>query len=144
MVRAENFQTQFDKILEAKIFLVARAAKLAYQKIGGGFEEYVYRDALQKEFESKRIRYKKECPVEDSQTAMPEKQEYRSDFLCFNNLVLHTMTGEAIPEHTRRQVQNCLEKMKLPAGLIVNFGKKNLLIERVFISGRRENDRPAT
>jgi hypothetical protein len=38
MIQTVNYQKHFNRILEAEVLLVARAAKIVYQKIGGGFD----------------------------------------------------------------------------------------------------------
>ncbi len=133
MVRVDTVQDHRKRILEAQTFLIARAAKLVYEKIGPGFAENVYREALQKEFDQKRILYKQTCPAE----AVPESSQgrpgIRPDFLCFGKLVLYTMAAEAITELHCRQLRECLRKLNAPVGLIINFGGGTLSMERVLI-----------
>ena len=127
MIQTGNYQEHFYRILEAETMLVARAAKMVYQKIGGGFEEDIYREALQKEFEKKNIKYKKACP----ETSFDSEQTFHPDFLCFGNLILYSKVATDITKEDRRQIKLCLQKMNMPVGLIVNFGGGRLDLERV-------------
>lgn len=127
MVQAANYQEHFNKILEAEILLVARAAKIVYQKIGGGFAENIYREALQKEFEKKHIKYKKACPEPPADS----EQTFLPDFLCFGNLILYSKVAAEIIEQDRRDLKYCLQKLNMPVGLIVNFGREGIDLERV-------------
>lgn len=127
MVQAGSYQEHYNRILEAEILLVARAAKIVYQKIGGGFGENIYREAMQKEFEKKHIKYKKACP----ETLPDSEQTFYPDFLCFGNLVFYCKVAATIEEEDRRQLKLCLQKLTMPVGLIVNFGKEGINLERV-------------
>jgi GxxExxY protein len=129
MVQAGNYQEHYNRILEAEILLIARAAKIVYQKIGGGFEEEIYRQALQKEFEKKHIKFKKACP----ETPPDSEQVFYPDFLCFGNLVLYSKVAADIEEDDRRQLKLCLQKLRMPVGLIVNFGREGLNLERILL-----------
>ncbi len=131
MVRVDTMQDHRKRILEAQTFLIARAAKLVYEKIGPGFAETVYREALQKEFDQKRILYKQTCPAEAVPGSSQAGLAIRPDFLCFGKLILYTMVAEAITELHCRQLRECLRKLNAPVGLIVNFGKAGLAMERV-------------
>ncbi|MCK6621570.1 MAG: GxxExxY protein [Calditrichia bacterium] len=133
MVRVDTVQDHRKRILEVQTFLIARAAKLVYEKIGPGFAENVYREALQKEFDQKRILYKQTCPAEGISGGAPAELGFRPDFLCFGKLVLFTMAAEAITEMHCRQLRECLLKLKAPVGLVVNFGREMLSMERVLI-----------
>lgn len=131
MVRVDPVQNHRTRILEAETFLVARAAKLVYEKIGPGFPENVYREALQKEFDQKRILYQKTCPAEAVPGSAQDGPAIRPDFLCFGKLILYTMVAEAITDLHCRQLRECLQNLNAPVGLIVNFGKTGLAMERV-------------
>lgn len=127
MVQANHYEHHVNKILEAETFLVARAAKMAYQKIGAGEEESVYREALQKEFDQRRIKYKKACP--DIDTSSPHT--FRPDYLCFGNMILYTVAVETVSQGERQQLKECLQKLNLPLGMIVNFGGEVINLEMV-------------
>lgn len=127
MVQAGSYQEHHNKILEAEILLVARAAKIVYQQIGGGFKESIYREALQKEFDRKHIKYKKACP----ETPSDSEYIFYPDFLCFGNLVLYSKVAAGVEEEDRRQLKLCLQKLRMPVGLIINFGMEGLNLERI-------------
>lgn len=127
MVQANHYEHHGNKILEAETFLIARAAKMVYQKIGAGEGESVYREALQKEFERNRIKYKKPCP--DAEISTP--QTFRPDYLCFGNMILYTMAAETVSPRDRQQLKECLQKLNLPLGVIVNFGREGINLERI-------------
>ena len=127
MVQVNNYEHHVNKILEAETFLIARAAKMVYQKIGAGMGESFYREALQKEFDQRRIKYKKACP--DAEVSSP--QTFRPDYLCFGNMVLYTMAVETVSQRERQELRECLRKLNLPLGLIVNFGREGINLERI-------------
>jgi GxxExxY protein len=129
MIQVGNYKEHYNRILEAEILLIARAAKIVYQKIGGGFGENIYEEALQKEFEKKHIKYKKACP----ETPPDSEQIFRPDFLCFGNLILYSKIAAGIEEQDRCQLKLCLQKLNMPVGLIVNFGRDRLNLERVLL-----------
>jgi GxxExxY protein len=127
MVQVDSYEHHVNKILEAETFLIARAAKMVYQKIGAGLGESVYREALQKEFDQRRIKYKKNCP--DLETSSP--QTFRPDYLCFGNMILYTMAAETVSQRERQQLRECLQKLNLPLGVIVNFGREEINLEMI-------------
>ena len=94
-----------------------------YNKLGYGFLEKVYKDAMMIEFKKEgipsisqsgiRVFYKGEII-----------DEHYADILVDNKLILRIKAVKDIVEDNEVQMLNCLKATNIEAGLLINFGDK--------------------
>lgn len=93
-----------------------------YREIGCGFEEPVYQECLEREFLLRNIPFVSQTVHEVSYKGEPLKQTYKSDFVCYDRVIVELKAVREIsPEH-KAQVINCVKVAGLRLGLLVNFG----------------------
>ena len=101
-----------------------------HKKLGPGFQEKIYEQALLKEFEKSSIEFEKQkvVRVDDDGFGLGNQ---RIDLLVNGKIILGIKTcTKIIPIH-RDQVISYLKTADKKLGLILNFGRRKLEIKRV-------------
>jgi GxxExxY protein len=101
-----------------------------HKKLGPGFQEKIYEQALLKEFEKSGIEFEKQkvVRVDDDGFGLGNQ---RIDLLVNGKIILEIKTcTKIIPIH-RDQVISYLKTADKKLGLILNFGRRKLEIKRV-------------
>lgn len=109
-------------ILEDETYAIIGAAMEVYYKLGSGFLEPVYQEALTYEFGLRNILFEpqKKLPIlyKDHQL----KKGYYADFLCFEQIIVEIKAITAMTPVDWSQIMNYLKASKLRVGLLFNFG----------------------
>jgi len=93
-----------------------------YRELGCGFLESVYQECLEKEFRIRNIPFVSQAELKLTYKGEPLVQTYKSDFICFNQIIVELKAVKAIaPEH-HAQVINYLKATGMKLGILVNFG----------------------
>lgn len=105
-----------------------------YNQLGKGFNEIVYKDALEIEFPFREISYSREIhfPIEYKTHQLPHY--YFCDFLLFNKIILEVKAIESLTSSHVKQTMNYLAAAKLNLGSLVNFGEDSLKYKRVILT----------
>ncbi|HMU43702.1 MAG TPA: GxxExxY protein [Ignavibacteriaceae bacterium] len=104
-----------------------------HKNLGKGFNEIVYKDALEIEFKLNEFPYQreKEFNIEYKGFALPRK--YNADFVVFDKIILEAKAIEFLTSSHLKQTLNYLAASKLKLGLLVNFGEDSLKHKRVIL-----------
>ncbi len=94
--------------------------------LGCGFLEAVYQEALEIELEDNSIPFEPQKRIQISYKDRILKKEYEADFLCFDKIIVEIKAIKEITEIEEAQMLNYLKATKLPLGLLINFGGKQL------------------
>ena len=101
-----------------------------HKKLGPGFQEKIYEEALLKEFQKSGIGYEKQKVVRVDYNGVNLGNQ-RIDLLVDGEVILEIKAcTKIIPIH-RDQVISYLKTVNKKLGLILNFGKRRLEIKRV-------------
>ena len=101
-----------------------------HKKLGPGFQEKIYEQALLKEFEKSSIEFEKQKVVRVDYDGFGLGNQ-RIDLLVNGKIILEIKTcTKIIPIH-RDQVISYLKTADRKLGLILNFGRRKLEIKRV-------------
>jgi len=101
-----------------------------HRKLGYGFLEKVYENALMVLFQKEAVPAQQQEPV----TVYFEGSvvgDYYADILVDNKIILELKTVEKIMDAHRAQVLNYLRATGVKLAIILNFGKKTLEYERL-------------
>ncbi len=118
-----------DVIYKDLSYKIVGCAMEVHNKLGFGFMEKVYENALIIEFMNKKIDSKQQVPIKviyKGETI----GEYIADILIENKIIIELKTCESISNAHRSQIINYLKATGLKLGLLINFGTKNLEYER--------------
>ena len=131
MVQANNIQQKSKSILEAKTFLVIRAAQRVFQKLGNRSGEQEFRQALEREFEFSNIKYRHERLAKNLPEDFPDSYQTTAEFLCMNSLILQLKLDGKITDNDDLRLKRLLRKSNVLVGLIVCCRDQGLTIHRV-------------
>lgn len=108
-----------------------------YNKIGSGFKESVYHNALKIEFNDKNVEF-------EDQPQLPITYKgkkigtYVPDFVIEDKIILELKSVEFMPKIFESQLYNYLKGTTYNLGYIVNFGGNKIDIRRrIFEKARR-------
>lgn len=119
-----------DLLYKEECYQIIGACMAVHRELGCGFLETVYQEALSIEFDKQMIPYEKEKIWYITYNGVQLKQCYKTDFICYDKIVLELKATKALcPEH-QAQIINYLKVTGLRMGLLINFGATSLQYER--------------
>lgn len=93
-----------------------------YNKLGHGFLEAVYQEALEIEFQRRNIPYEREKELKIMYDGVELKQTYKADFVCYGKIIVELKAVSKLDDAHRSQVYNYLHATGYRLGLLLNFG----------------------
>ena len=111
-------------------YKIVGLAMQVYNKLGYGFLEKVYENALMVLFQREGIQAKQQAPI----AVYFEGEvvgDYYADILVEDKIILELKSVEEIINAHRSQALNYLKATRLPLAIILNFGKNGLEHERL-------------
>ena len=115
-------------------YAINGAAFHVYNKLGHGFLEAVYQEALEIEFQRRNIPYEREKELRIQYEDVVLKQTYRADFVCFDKIIVELKAVSALDDAHRSQVFNYLHATGYKLGLLYNFGSSDEVeMERIVV-----------
>ena len=102
-----------------------------HKKLGAGFLESVYSEALELEFIKAGILFQKEkkLPVYYEEKKM--NKYFRADFVCYNSIIIELKASRFLADADRLQTLNNVKATRFKLGLLINFGEKSLTYKRI-------------
>lgn len=110
-------------IYKEESYKIVGAAFEVYNKLGHGFLEAVYQEALEIEFQRQGIPYEREKELKISYDGIELNQTYKADFVCFEKIIVELKAVSALEDAHRSQVYNYLHATGFKLGILLNFGK---------------------
>ena len=102
-----------------------------HRKLGCGFLEAVYQEALEIEFEKQHIPFQREVPLAISYDGKILKKQYVADFTCCDKIIVEIKAVKEFDSIHEAQVFNYLKATGYKLGLLVNFGDTSLEYKRI-------------
>ncbi len=114
-------------------YAIIGAAMEVHRRLGCGFLEAVYQEALAVEFTANNIPFvsQQELPVFYRERQL--RVSYRADFICYDEVVVELKALTELAGVHRAQVINYLKATQHETGLL-NFGAGSLQYERLSFS----------
>ena len=103
-------------------YAINGAAFNVYNKLGHGFLETVYQEALEIEFQRRNIPYEREKELKIVYDGVELKQTYKADFVCYGKVIVELKAVSELNDAHRSQVYNYLHATGYKLGLLYNFG----------------------
>lgn len=119
-----------DYILKDETFKIIGACMEVHKRLGNGFLEGVYQEALEKEFELQNIPYEREKKISISYKNMVLDKHYFADFICYNQIIVELKALSSLTSDHEAQIINYLKATGYKIGLLVNFGERSLKYKR--------------
>ena len=110
-------------IYKEESYKIVGAAFEVYNKLGHGFLEAVYQEALEIELQRQGIPYEREKELKIQYDDVELKQTYKADFVCYDKIIVELKAVSALEDAHRSQVYNYLHATGFKLGILLNFGK---------------------
>jgi len=102
-----------------------------HKKLGSGFLESVYAEALELEFRKVNIPYEREKKLPVFYEDKPLNKYFRADFVCYNSIIIELKSSKFLVEADTRQTLNNIKATNFKLGLLINFGTPSLIYKRI-------------
>ena len=93
-----------------------------YNVLGPGFVESVYQEALEMEFQKRKIPYEREKDIDLFYEGALMKVKFRPDFICYGKIIVELKAVQQLDDMNRVQVYNYLKATQYKLGWLLNFG----------------------
>lgn len=123
--------------LKDHIYDVVGAMHEVHKELGPGLNEFCYQEGLQLQFDEQKIPFKRELTFHPRYHGKEMQALYRIDYLCKEDIIVECKSISEIDSNARAQLFNYMRLLKCPCGILVNFAKRNLDIERYFFDKER-------
>lgn len=112
-------------------YKIIGACMEVHKKLGSGFLESVYSEALELEFKKVAIPYEREkkLPVYYDDKVM--NKYFRADYVCYDSIILELKATKFLIDADRQQTLNNVKATKFKLGLLINFGTPSLTYKRI-------------
>ncbi|MEZ5993185.1 MAG: GxxExxY protein [Planctomycetota bacterium] len=119
-------------LYEEETYAIRGAAIEVHKRLGPGFLEAVYQEALQIELSFREIPFESQKALRISYRDQTLAKAYIADLVCYETIILELKCVSRITDRDRAQLINYLTATGLQVGLIINFGSRGRLeIERL-------------
>ena len=118
-------------LYETECFEIIGLCMKVHRKLGHGFLESVYKDALEIEFNLAGVPYIREHEFKIDYFGHFLKTKFYADFTVYESIILEAKAISGIPDELYARTINNLKVSNMNLGLIVNFGKPSLEYKRV-------------
>ncbi|MFZ5948358.1 MAG: GxxExxY protein [Stygiobacter sp.] len=120
-------------IYKEEAFKIIGCCLKVHKELGKGFNEVIYKDALEIEFQIKDIEYKREKEYDIAYKGHILPRKYYADFVLMDKIILEIKAIEMLTDSNIKQILNYLAASKLRLGLLVNFGEDSLKYKRIIL-----------
>jgi len=107
-----------------------------YNKLGYGFLEKVYENALYLELIHNGLNCRKQVPI----TVFYKENtvgDYYADLIVNDEIIIELKSAEGLREEHELQLINYLKATKIEIGLLLNFGKKPEIKRKIFTNDKK-------
>ncbi len=102
-----------------------------HNELDPGFLEAVYQEALELEFNERKILYVREKPLNIFYKGRQLNKEYSADFVCYDKIIVELKALSELTNVHDSQLINYLKATKLRVGVLINFGAPSLEFKRL-------------
>ena len=125
-----------DKGHDPQTYAIIGAAMEVHRRLGHGFLEAVYQEAMTIELGYRGIPFVREAELPIRYRGELLNTMYRVDFLCFDSVVVELKALAKLTSVESAQLLNYLNAAAMERGLLLNFGAKELQYKRHVLTGR--------
>lgn len=118
-------------IFKEESYKIIGACIEVHKKLGSGFLESVYAEALELEFKKAEIPYNREKKLPVYYEDNPLSKYFRADFVCFDSIIIELKATKLLIDKDRQQTLNNVKATKFKLGILINFGTSSLTYKRI-------------
>ncbi|MBC7848880.1 MAG: GxxExxY protein [Chitinophagaceae bacterium] len=121
-------------MLSDECYEVIGVCMKVHSRLGAGFHEAVYKDAMEIEFSQMEIPYARERNFQIVYEGEVLKHSFTVDFLVYDSLVVEIKAVSELIDIHKAQTLNYLKATNAAVGLVINFGELDLKFKRIICS----------
>ena len=110
------------------------AAMEVHRKLGCGFTEKVYQEALAHELALRKIPFAREVRMQVVYKEKSLDAEFIPDFVCYDSIIVELKAVEELTSMHKSQAINYANVANMKVALLINFGTESLEYERLYNS----------
>jgi len=118
-------------LFKEQSYKIIGACLAVHKKLGAGFLESVYSEALSFEFKKAVIPFEQEKKLQVYYEGLPLKKYFKADFVCYESIILELKATKFTTESDYQQTLNNLKATQFKLGLLINFGTLSLTYKRI-------------
>lgn len=123
-----------DLLFKEECYTIIGMCIRIHNKLGKGFKEIVYKDAMEVEFKKAGILYEREKKFKIGYEGINLPHTFDADFLVFNSIILEVKAAWKVYPDNFKQTLNYLKASQVKLGILINFGENKLNFKRIVCS----------
>ena len=113
-------------LFENETHKIIGACMQVHKKLGCGFLESIYQEALEIEFQKQQISSVRQQKLPVLFDGKPLNKYFMADFVCYNSIIIEIKAAVFLYPDNSKQVINYLKATNFQVGLLINFGHPSL------------------
>jgi GxxExxY protein len=122
---------------DPRTYAIIGAAMEVHRRIGPGFLEAVYHEALEIELTARKIPFASEVRIPIRYRDRTLTSFFQADFICFEQVIVEIKALKELTNIEEAQALNYLRVARLSVGLLINFGTPSLQRKRFAMTHSR-------
>ena len=120
-----------DLLYKEESYNIIGSCFTVHRKLGPGFLESVYQEALEKQFIEDNVPYKREKKLRIQFDTILLDKYFKSDFVCYDKIIVELKSTSMIFKKDEEQLLNYLKATDIKLGILVCFGSRSLTYKRI-------------
>ena len=120
-----------DLLFKEECYTIIGLCMKVHTKLGKGFKEIVYKDALEVELKNTSIACEREKSFNIFYEGVLLQHKFNADFYAFNAIILEIKAVSQIHTDAFKQTTNYLKASQIKLGILINFGADKLEFQRI-------------
>ncbi|MEK7718718.1 MAG: GxxExxY protein [Bacteroidota bacterium] len=118
-------------LFKTESYKIIGACYQVHKKLGSGFLESVYAEALSLEFRKADIPFEQEKKLQVFYEGLSMKKIFKADFVCYESIILELKATKFTIDADIKQTLNNIKATQFKLGLLINFGTPSLSYKRI-------------
>lgn len=123
---------------DPQTYAIIGAAMEVHRRMGPGFLEVVYQEALEREMAEQGVPFCREMEIPVYYKGRRLACLFRADFVCYDSVIVELKAIKALTNIEYAQLLNYLKATRAERGLLLNFGSSSLEFKRFIYSNERK------
>ena len=118
-------------LFKTESYKIIGACYQVHKKLGSGFLESVYAEALSLEFRKADIPFEQEKKLQVFYEGLPMRKFFKADFVCYKSIIIELKATKFTIDADIKQTLNNIKATQFKLGLLINFGTPSLTYKRI-------------
>ena len=123
-----------DLLFKEECYKIIGLSMKIHTRLGKGFKEIIYKDALEVEFRINNIPFEREKPFKIQYENEILLHRFDADFFVYDSIILEVKAATNFHPDNFRQTLNYLKASQVKLGILINFGEDKLRFYRIVCS----------